>query len=138
MLPNVVMDDRAGTPSASRGPHQMDSLIVALGAGEQVESRRCASLAAEARRIARRRWVAEAVAVRSRRNDRGLAGEASEHLFERARRKTTRLSLGFHRAIESLWEAGGFDEALAIVRESKASPEPRARRIGAKPARPAN
>ena len=35
------------------------------------------------------------------------------------KRRATRLSLVFHRSIEALWEAGGFDEALAIFREHK-------------------
>lgn len=129
MLPNVAISARLpGAPSPCP-PTQLDSLNVALNASEQAAERRRASLAAEARRLARRRLIAEAVALRSRVNDRNLPGDAPAHLFERARRKSTRLSLVFHRAIETLWEAGGFDEALAIFRESKGNPSPRARRI---------
>ena len=76
-------------------------------------------LAAEARRLARRRLIAVAVARRTRENDRALPGDASSRLSHRAKRKATRLGLVFHRAIEALWEAGGFDEALAIFREHK-------------------
>ena len=124
MLPDVATS--AGLPF-SGATTQFNSLMVALDANEQSAARRRAVLATEARRIARRRAVAQAVAVRSRHNDRGLAADASVHLAERASRKTTRLSLGFHRTIELLWEAGGFDEAMAIVRESHAVPEPHVR-----------
>ncbi len=131
MLPNVAISARL--PGA---PSPMDSPNFALGAGEQAAERRRASLAAEARRIARRRSIAEAVALRSRVNDRNLPGDAPAHLFQRAKRKTTRLSLVFHRTIESLWEAGGFDEALAIFRESKGSTDLRSRRVPPETLRP--
>ena len=78
------------------------------------------ALAHEARRVARRRSVAEGVARRGRTNDRGLPELASAQISERAKRRASRLSLVFHRAIESLWSAGEFDEALAIFREHKA------------------
>ena len=77
--------------------------------------------------------IAEVVARRSRVNDRGLRGDASALLFRRAKRRATRLSLVFHRAIEALWEAGGFDEALAIFREHKSELARRASRV--RPAR---
>ena len=78
------------------------------------------ALAHEARRVARRRSVAAGVARRGQANDRGLSPAASTEISERARRRASRLSLDFHRAIESLWNAGEFDEALAIFREHKA------------------
>ncbi len=86
---------------------------------EQAAALRRLALAAEARRLARRRMIAEAVARRSRANDRGLRADASAQLFQRTRRKATRFGLVFHQTIEALWAAGGFDEALAIFREHK-------------------
>ena len=83
-------------------------------------SHRKTALAQEARRVARRRSVAEGVARRGRTNDRGLPESASSQISERAKRRASRLSVVFHRAIESLWSAGEFDEALAIFREHKA------------------
>ena len=81
---------------------------------------RHAQLAHEARRVARRRSVAEGVVCRGQANDRGLPLAASTEISERARRRASRLSLEFHRTIESLWSAGDFDEALTIFREHKA------------------
>jgi len=112
MLPNVAISARLpGSHATARTPHT---------APEPLMSRRRADLAAEARRLARRRSVAEGVARRGLENDRGLPGDASAVISQRARRRATRLRVVFHRAIESLWEAGGFDEALAIFREHKA------------------
>jgi hypothetical protein len=115
MLPNVAMISRPAGPrvtsSVSADPSQTLTDLPA--------DRRRAELAAEARRIARRRLIAESVALRSRENDRGLRADASAQLFRRAKRRATHLHLGFHRSIEVLWEAGGFDEALAIFREHK-------------------
>ncbi|WP_435018155.1 hypothetical protein TA3x_000101 [Tundrisphaera sp. TA3] len=135
MLPNVAISARLPGQPSPYTRSQMDSLNVALGASEQEAEQRRASLAAEARRLARRRSVAEAVAARSRQNDRNLPGDAPTHLFQRAKSKSTRLSLVFHRAIESLWEAGGFDEALAIFRESKGDAGARSRTIPIGPMR---
>ena len=108
MLPNVAIVSRPAGPPPPSWP-----------ASDSPADRRKAELAAEARRLARRRSIAEVVARRSRLNDRGLRGDAAALIFRRAKRRATRLSLVFHRAIESLWEAGGFDEALAIFREHK-------------------
>ena len=103
MLPNVAITSRSlSTPAA------LDPLS------------RQAALAVEARRVARRRSVAAGVARRGQTNDRGLSPAASSEIIERARRRASRLSLEFHRTIESLWSAGEFDEALAIFREHKA------------------
>lgn len=102
MLPNVAIVAHLG----SRSPSEPFS--------------RKTALAVEARRAARRRSVAEGVARRGRANDRGLPELASVQISERARRRASRLSLVFHRAIESLWSAGEFDEALSIFREHKA------------------
>ena len=78
------------------------------------------ALAHEARRVARRRSVAEGVARRGRTNDRNLSPDASAAISLRAQRRARRLGVVFHRAIESLWSANEFDEALAIFREHKA------------------
>jgi hypothetical protein len=116
MLPNVAIVIRpAGLPSTD--------------SAERIAARRRLELAAEARRLARRRLIADAVAQRSRENDRALPGEASSLLSHRAKRKATRLGLVFHRAIQALWEAGGFDEALAIFREHKTEYARRAKRF---------
>lgn len=113
MLPNVAI---AGRPSPSRSPLEPTC--------------RATALAHEARRIARRRSVAEGVAHRGRINDRNLPAPASAELAERARKRASRLSVVFHRAIDSLTGAGGFEEALAIFREHKAD---LARRAGGQP-----
>ncbi len=109
MLPNVAIISRPAGPMADASPDLPDS-PTAL---------RRAELAAEARRLARRRLIADTVARRSQENDRGLRDDASAQLFRRAKRRATRLGLVFHRSIEALWEAGGFDEALTIFREHK-------------------
>lgn len=110
MLPNVAI-----TPLGPPGP----TVAPSADSTDLIAARRRAELAAEARRLARRRLIADAVARRSRENDRALPRDASSRLSFRAKRKATRLGLVFHRAIQSLWEAGGFDEALAIFREHK-------------------
>ncbi len=81
---------------------------------------RTTALAHEARRVARRRSVAAGVARRGADNDRGLPQDASAQISERARKRASRLGVVFHRAIESLWSLGEFDEALTIFREHKA------------------
>ncbi len=112
MLPNVAIISRPAAPPGSF-PDPSKELA------ESPTARRRAELAAEARRLARRRLIADTVARRSQENDRGLRDDASAQLFRRAKRRATRLGLVFHRSIEALWEAGGFDEALAIFREHK-------------------
>ena len=111
MLPNVAISARLPGDHAAR---------TFPSAGEFTLHRRRTDLAAEARRLARRRTIAEGVARRGLANDRGLPGDASAQISERARRRATRLRVVFHTAIEALWAAGGFDEALAIFREHKA------------------
>jgi hypothetical protein len=123
MLPNVAIISRPAGPGSS--PHVDPS----QGPADLTAIRRRAELAAEARRLARRRLIAEVVVQRSRENDRGLQGDASSRLFQRAKRKATHLGLVFHRSIETLWAAGGFDEALAIFREHKREHARRASRF---------
>jgi hypothetical protein len=119
MLPNVAIISRPSGPV----------VVPSSEPPEPLANRRRLELAAEARRLARRRLVADAVARRTRENDRALPGDASSRLSHRTRRKATRLGLVFHRAIQSLWEAGGFDEALAIFREHKSEYARRAKRF---------
>ena len=120
MLPNVAIISRPAGPRTAThdDPPQVSVDIPA--------ARRKAELAAEARRLARRRLIADVVARRSRENDRGLRADASAQLFRRAKRKATYLGMVFHRSIEALWAADGFEEALAIFREHKSE---RARRV---------
>ena len=103
MLPTVAIPSASLTTGSTAGPLN-----------------RQAALAHEARRVARRRSVAAGVARRGLTNDRGLPPAASSEISERARRRASRLSLVFHRTIESLWCAGEFDEAMTIFREHKA------------------
>ncbi len=123
MLPNVAIISR---PS---GVHAAPSGDPLSATSEQIAERRRLELAAEARRLARRRMIADAVARRTRENARGLRADASAQLFQRTRRKATRFGLVFHQAIEDLWAAGGFDEALAIFREHKREHERRLSRL---------
>ncbi len=113
MLPNVAIISR---PAGPRISHAGDP---SFSTSDQAGARRRFELAAEARRLARRRMIAEAVALRSRENDRGLDNGASVQLLQRTKRKANRVGLNFHQTIEALWAAGGFDEALAIFREHK-------------------
>ncbi len=119
MIPNVAIISRPAGPPIAPSTDPADLLA----------ARRRSELAAEARRLARRRLIADAVARRSRENDRALPGDASSRLSHRAKHKATRLGLVFHRAIQALWEAGGFDEALAIFREHKSEHARRATRL---------
>jgi hypothetical protein len=123
MLPNVAIISRPAGPRAT--PHIDPSQTTA----DPLALRRRAELAAEARRLARRRLIADIVARRSRENDRGLRDDDSALLSRRAKQRATRLGLVFHRSIQSLWEAGGFDEALAIFREHKSEHARRASRF---------
>jgi hypothetical protein len=77
-------------------------------------------LTSEARRLARRRAAALAVAARCRR----FAAEAIDPhpamtVSDRAMRRAAGLHVRFHRTLDALVDAGGFDEALAIVRERR-------------------
>ncbi len=102
MLPNIAIVSRPSQSSMAPAPTSP-----------------VAALAAEARRLARRRSIAEGVARRGSENARGLRADASAAIAHRSRLRAVRLAPDFHRAIESLWAAGGFDEALAIFREQK-------------------
>ncbi len=88
-------------------------------AHDRVATRK-ASLASEARRLSRRRTVALAVAARCRHvASARVQPEAAEILGHRAMRRATTLHVRFHKTLDALVSAGGFDEALAIVRERR-------------------
>jgi len=83
-------------------------------------SRRRAFLAIEARRLSRRRAVALAVAARCRKiAEVAIQPEAARTVSNRAMKRATGLHVRFHRTLDALVSAGGFDEALTIVRDLK-------------------
>jgi hypothetical protein len=79
-------------------------------------TRRRADLAAEAQRLARRRTVALAVAAKCRDSARPIKPEVAEAVSSRAARRASILHFRFHRVLDSLVDAGGFDDAMRIVR----------------------
>jgi hypothetical protein len=86
-------------------------------AHEQPSPRR-ETLAAEARRLSRRRAVTLAVAARCREiAEQAIDQEAAILISTRALKRATDLHIRFHRALDALVASGGFDEAIAIVRE---------------------
>lgn len=89
---------------------------------DRVTQRRSA-LAAEARHLSRRRSVALAVAGRCRKiAEQAVAPEAAQTVSARAMKRASILHVRFHRTLDALVSAGGFDEALTIVRDRKAPP----------------
>ena len=80
-------------------------------------------LADEARRLARRRAVALAVAARCRQiAAQAIQPAAAETVAGRAMKRATVLHVRFHRVLDALVAAGGFDDAITIVRDRKSSP----------------
>lgn len=76
------------------------------------------ALTSEARRLARRRAVALAVAARCRRfAEEAIDPEPANAVATRAMRRASGLHMRFHRTLDALVDAGGFDDAIAIVRE---------------------
>jgi hypothetical protein len=90
----------------------------ARAVAERIAARQ-AALAAEARRLSRRRAAAEAVAARCICGARGLPADIAGALALRASRRAAGLHLRFHRAIDALVAAGGFDEAIQILRDRR-------------------
>ena len=79
---------------------------------------RKAVLAAEARRLARRRTIALAVASRCRQiATEAIQPEIAETVAGRALKRATTLHVRFHRTLDALVAAGGFDDAMTIVRD---------------------
>lgn len=80
------------------------------------------ALTSEARRLARRRAAALAVVARCRRfAEEAIDPEPANVVASRAMRRASGLHVRFHRTLDALVDAGGFDDAIAIVRERKAS-----------------
>lgn len=85
-------------------------------------AQRRSSLATEAKQLARRRAMALAVAGRCRKiAEAAIAPEAAQTVSSRALKRASTLHIRFHRTLDALVSAGGFDEALAIVRSRAAS-----------------
>ncbi len=86
-----------------------------------ITTQRRTVLAAEARYLSRRRATALAVANRCRKiAEHAIAPEAAHIVSSRAMRRASILHVRFHRTLDALVSAGGFDEALTIVRARKA------------------
>ncbi|MBX6312030.1 MAG: hypothetical protein IRY99_03790 [Isosphaeraceae bacterium] len=82
-------------------------------------ARRRAELAAEARRLLRRCEVARAIAARCGPGVRGMDAAAAEAISARAMRRAAEQHLRFLRVIDALVSAGGFDEAILILRQRR-------------------
>ena len=78
-----------------------------------------AELMGEARRLLRRRTTAMAVAARCRAGARRMSQDAAEMVSLRAMRRAAVLHLRFHKTLDALVNAGGFDEAMSILRERR-------------------
>ncbi len=74
-----------------------------------------AELTCEARRLGRRRLIAESVAARSRRGERGLWGDSGEVIALRAASRASRLHVRFLRVIETMWLFGHHREARSLL-----------------------
>jgi hypothetical protein len=86
-----------------------------------VTTQRRSVLAAEARHLSRRRAMALAVANRCRKiAEHAIAPEAAHIVSSRAMRRASILHVRFHHTLDALVSAGGFDEALNIIRDRKA------------------
>lgn len=104
------MGDTSSSPIRTHSAH--------FGA-DRVTQRR-AFLADEARRLSRRRTVALAVAARCRKiADVAIQPEAAQTVSSRAMRRASTLHIRFHQTLDALVSAGGFDEAMTIVRDRR-------------------
>ena len=79
-------------------------------------TRRRADLAAEAQRFGAERTVALAIAAKCRDASRPIKPEVAEAVSTRASQRASVLHFRFHRVLDSLVDAGGFDDAMRIVR----------------------
>src|SRR5438046_265046 len=103
------------------------SSAVRLDPAHEGPMSRRAFLSNEARRLARRRAVALSVAARCRKiAEEAINPSPAQMLASRATRRAAVLHVRFHRALDALMELGGFDEALAIVKDRGARPHERA------------
>lgn len=106
---------------ASPGPVSRSARASGSGAAGFVptDRRRLTHLVSEARRLARRRVLLESAClpagqrVPSRRAD-------PPDLARRRAQRSTRLLVAFHHALDRLWAAGGYDEALEVFRAYRA------------------
>ena len=103
----------------SSSPMRPDLAFAEVDRGSQ----RRTALAAEARSLSRRRSTALAVAARCRKiAEQAMAPEAAETVSARAMKRASLLHSRFHRTLDALVSAGGFDEAITIVRDRGAAP----------------
>jgi hypothetical protein len=98
--------------------HETSSSPIRLDQAHEGLLSRRALISSEARRLSRRRSIVLAVAARCRK----IAADAinptaAQTISARAMRRAAILHVRFHRALDALMEVGGFDEALAIVKE---------------------
>lgn len=83
-----------------------------------------AALADEARRLRHFQLKAEALALRCVPGRRGLTTPRAEELRRRALARAARYQARFHRTIDALMSADGFDEAMRILREHRRHRQP--------------
>jgi hypothetical protein len=87
------------------------------------ESQRSA-LADEARRLRHRQLKAEALALRCVPGRRGLSTAKAEELKRRTLLRASHYQARFHRTIDALMNADGFDEAMQILRDQRRNRRP--------------
>lgn len=81
---------------------------------------RRSSLAEQAARVGHREVIAEVVALRSKLGQGRIRQNEWILVHNRAKQRATRKRQQFYRLIDQLVEAGGFDDALTILRRRKA------------------
>jgi len=86
---------------------------------ERMAQRR-AFLAAEAKRLLKRRAASQALASRCRPGIHGLSVRHAEELADRARRHAAERHRKFFKTIEGLIEFGGFADARTLMNASRA------------------
>ncbi|MEO6808919.1 MAG: hypothetical protein ABI353_07385, partial [Isosphaeraceae bacterium] len=111
MSHDAAFPDRA----AACGP-TFSSQRLANPASSGLSLDRRSSLAEQATRVGRREVIAEVVALRSKLGQGRIRQSDWMILHNRAKRRATRMRQQFYRLIDQLVEAGGFDDALAILR----------------------
>ena len=114
-----IHDDLTATiPHADLRPHAAHAEAPDSAAPHATtRATRLAALSEEARRLERRRSIAEAIADRCEPGARGLGLADAGALRLRALRRAVGLRVRFHGVVDSLILAGGFDEAMQLLRE---------------------
>jgi hypothetical protein len=115
MSHDAAFPDRA----ALRGPMFSPQRLADPVSSSPALDRR-SSLAEQAARVGRREVIAEVVALRSKLSQGRIRQSEWIILHNRAKRRATRMRQQFYRLIDQLVEAGGFDDALMILRRRKA------------------